>query len=442
MREVTRFCSRRPVRHRFLAALAVALVVLIGCRPRGERVVTAPTPTPGASATVESTINPAEPTPTPSHFELVVWAPVALSPQSREGGADLLTRQVEAFEAANPTISIRYEPKAQRGTSSLLQFLRTTSTVAPRVLPDLVVLPSGDFNDAARAGLLYPLDSLVADNLVQALYPFARRDGRFGDSLLALPLVVTVEHLVYRPQGARRPPTTWEEFLGGQQRLLFAAGGRSDGVNDPFLLQLLNVRDEPFLGGEVPDMEALERVLELYQAGRSHGLIPAEVTTLSESEDLWSRFLTGEAELLETDARTFLIEQSRVTGLAYAPVPTNNGLPTTVAEGHLVAITTVDPARQRAAAAYIAWLLAPEQVGPYASTTRWFPTRPDALESAIADAGYREFANSLLTRAWLRPSGSQWTAVSRAMQEQVVAVLNDQRTPAEAVQVLQESLRP
>lgn len=442
MRGIARFHCRRPDRRTFLVALAVALLVSSACQPRDERPIVEALPTAAPSPTTQSSTIRAEPTPTPSHFELVVWAPLAFSPESQEGGGDLLARQIAAFEAANPTISIRYEPKAQQGRSGLLQFLRTASTVAPRMLPDVVILPSEDFNDAARDGLLYPLDMLLGEDLVQALYPFAQRDGRFGENLLAVPMMVTAEHVVYRPTGTQRPPTNWEEFLRGPQRLLFAAGGQADGVNDAFLLQLLNVTGEPREGGQVPDMEALGRVLEFLREARIRGLIPDEVTGLSEPEDLWTQFLAGKAEMLEIEARTFLRERGRASGLAYAPVPTSNGIPTTVATGYLVAVTTADSLRQRAAATYVAWLLAPEQLGPYAGATYWFPARPDALASAVADASYRQFVDTLLTHAWLRPSGSQWIAISKALQEQVSAVLNGQRTPAEALQILQETLRP
>lgn len=442
MREKARFFFRRPDRYRCLVALVIALWVLAGCQDRPGSSSVAPTPTGIASPTPGSGAQQVEPTPTPSHIELTVWAPPALSPQSREGGADLLTQQIAVFEVANPSISIRYEPKAEDGDSSLLQFLRTASAVAPRVLPDVVILPSDDFNDAARVGLLYPLDTLVADELLQALYPFAQRDGRVGENLLALPMFVTVEHVIYRPRGAQPPPATWEAFLNGQQHFLFAAAGRPDGVNNPFLLQLLNISGKPLVGAEVPDMQALGRVLEFYDQGRTRNLIPAGVVELDESQQLWLQFLAGGAELLETDARSFLIERTRATELAYAAVPTSNGVPTTVAEGYLVAVTTADPLRQEAAMSYINWLLASEQLGPYAAATRWLPARPDALSGAIADASYRQFLDTLLASAWLRPSGSRWTAISRAVQEQFSAVLNDQRTPAEAIQILQETLRP
>lgn len=437
--------SPRLFFHRRGLFLAVVLVLsfLAGCRQNAGSSDVAPTPTSVTPPTAESNPPAVVPTPTPGLNEIIIWAPPPFTPESsEEEAAQLLLRQISAFEAANPSIRVRYEPKAPTGKSGLLQFLRSASTVAPRVLPDLVILPSADFTDAARAGVLYPLDSLLPEAVLDPLYPFAWRDGRVGESLLGVPLLVTVEHLVYRPQATFQPPTTWEQVLAGEQPFLFAAGGRSDGVGNAFLLQVLNVTGKPVPSGELPDIAALERVLAFYESGRARGVIPFETISLTGSQDVWGPFLSGRVNMIETDARTFLTEREEVTGLAYAPVPTSDGRPTTVAEGYVVAVTTPDPVRQQAAARYLAWLLSPEQLGPYAAVTNWLPARADTLEIAIADAGYRQFVGSLLEQAWLRPSGAQWIAISKTLQEAVQAVLSGERTASETIERLQQNLRP
>ncbi|HYN87389.1 MAG TPA: extracellular solute-binding protein [Ardenticatenaceae bacterium] len=420
-----------------VVVMLLVLVVVAGCQERSDGRVE--TPTPLNTATPQEEVAP-PPTPTPGVVELVVWSPAALSPRAEEDAGALLARQIASFEAAHPSITVRYEPKAAQGESGLLQFLRAASTVAPGALPDVIIFPSDDFDDAAQAELLAPLDSLIAPDVVQAMYPFAQRGAMLGDRLLALPLVVTVEHIVYRARGAEPPPRTWAEFLGGQQRLLFAAG-RDGQVNDAIWLQLLAVTSDGASDGEMPEVEALRPILEFFAAGRSRGLISPNAAELSDASALWALFVDGQAELLEIDARTFMTRRDRLEGLEYTHVPTRNGLPLTVAAGYLVAVTTNDPLRQQAAAAYLGWLLAPEQLAPYAAVTGWLPPRPDALDAAVADEGYRRFLDGLLGQARLRPGDPQWTAVSEVVEEQVRAVLLGERTADEAVEVLHERLR-
>lgn len=420
---------------RWWGTLALLLLLLVACGRRdGTALQASPTAIPPTPASVPPTEAP-RPTPTPGPLILTIWAPQTLTPASTEDNGPLLARQVAEFQAQHPAIQIRYEGKPTEGRAGLLQLLRASSGVAPSVLPDLAILPTSAFVEAARAGLCQPLDRLLPDAL-DGYYPFVARDGRIEEALLGLPLLVSIEHLVYRPQPGILPPTTWSTLLASQQRFLFATSQSEGQISDAFLVQYAALTGTMPTSDAALDGEALRRLFDFYVQARQAGIIPTLPIGTGTPDEIWHAFVAGQGDLAEVDSHTFLTPESPTSGISYSQVPTADGAQTTVVDGYVLVMTTADPARQQAIATYLAWLLAPERLGPWAGSGGWLPTHREALGPALPNADYRRFAAGLLEQAFLRPSGPSWTPISQSLNSTLREVLAARMTPQAAVEML------
>jgi ABC-type glycerol-3-phosphate transport system substrate-binding protein len=97
----------------------------------------------------------------------------------------------------------------------------------------------------------------------------------------------------------------------------------------------------------------------------------------------------------------------------------------------VLAIVTPDPARQRAAAELITWLLKPENAGAWAESANWLPTSSDALE-ALGSGPYWDFLDAQLVQARGMPVGPDYAATAGRIQSAIEAVVRGQSDAATA----------
>src|SRR5690606_38676403 len=187
---------------------------------------TIPLPTPDLSTTpiVAETPPPAQQT-----ITLTVWTRPEIVPNSEEPGSAALLEQLTAFDAQHAELNLLVEAKASTGQGGALSYLRSGRNVAPSILPDLLLLPAVQLGEAAGEGLVYPLDSLLSEEMTGALYPAARALGQVDGVTYGYPYALTnVQHLVYATAAITRTlPATWSQMMApeSQVRLLFPAGG-------------------------------------------------------------------------------------------------------------------------------------------------------------------------------------------------------------------------
>lgn len=422
----------------WLVLTLIALIALNGCQ------FDAPTPT------IEGTPRPTDPTPTaplapiaptvileptPSVVELRVWGPLELSPQGATEGAEIFESQRQRFEAETPDALLAFEPKEESGTATLLEYLRSASAVAPAILPDVIIFPTGQLDELAESQLLVPLDTLIEDALRDDLYPFAMRDTQVNDNWLAIPLTLQIEHGVRRTDMTRTLPTEMEALTeSNAPRWLFAGQGYGDGeMSNALLLQLTAIDQQLPTPGTLPDPERLTQLLGLMQEATENGAIPRTVLSLNDESELYSRLQNRQAHWIESNSRTFLMEQAEDNRLIFAPLPTLDGSGVTIAEGYLIAITATNPRRQEAAALWIQWMLEPSRLAEWNRLTYGLPATREGVAQTIEDAPYQVFVDGLLEKAWIRPGNALWRDFARTVQEQFRAVLQSQITPAEFI---------
>lgn len=448
--------KRTPMRLRCLsghfwrAALLLIVVLLAACTPQ-QTTTSASLATPTPTATIAATRSqptPPSPAPTPAFpsegaITLTWWAPDFLSTQVAQPIKESLEAQLAAFERTYAgQVQIRLVPKARYGRGGLLDLFRAAQPVAPAILPDLVTLDVFELEQAASAGLLQPLDQLLAEDVIQQLYPFARSAGQFQGRLLAVQYLADFEHIAYLANAVPVPPQTWDELLrSGATPYLFPLGAPQPGANTSRFRNLQCVQLSHYLSAGASlnpttrrltlDETSLLRLLTFYKTASDAGLLPPNALEINSTDIVWTLFAQGRIPLAQVTARQYLAGGSSVGTVGYAATPGWAGPASPVAAGWALAIGTTNPRRQQLAADLIAWLLEPERASAMARATGWLPTSSAALD-IWGEQPYYTFLDQQLAGAVSPPAGLDYAQTSSQLQKAVIAVLAEGVSPRDA----------
>ena len=422
-----------------LLLLLACAALLSGC----DLAPTEPTPLPETTAETPGPLPDTTPLPTdgvdvtpaaPPVNTITIWTTEAFSPTETINSGQILAEQVAIFEAAHPEVQIEFVVKKPYGKGGILDFLLTTQSVVPALLPDLVFLDTDELETAAKAGVVQPLNDLVATELVADLYPFARGAASVDGLLYGLQFQANLDHLAYNTGRLAIPPRSWPGVLSSAGPYIFPAGGQSGLVNDGFLVQYLAVQpwpaqnpDEPFL-----QEDNLTAVLQYYSDGVTRGVFPADVLTYHTTDDCWRDYLAGEAVLTHVSAHRYLTDGDQRPSTAMAPMPAINGPGAAISRGWALALVSTGAARQSLAIEFMTQLMSPEALGAWNLAAGYLPTRKMAMESWGEEDSYARFAKQLLETAQPRPRLSNYTQVAAALQKAIEDVITGVATPGEA----------
>ncbi len=330
--------------------------------------------------------------------------------------------------------------KQDRGPGGLLDFLRTASPVAPKVLPDVIALDTADLETAARAGLLKPIGSQLPAELTNDLFPFARSLGTLNGEVYGLVYSADLEHLVGNPlqqstvgNNATPLPPTWSALLDEPRRYLFVVGNTGSGVSDAVIAHYLSAGGTFTDGNGQPalDESALQTLLETYQQAQTKGILPGNLTQFNTAADLWTAWRGTGSTLANLTASQFLSVEQRLPDLQYAALPALTQAAPPIGRGWAYAVVAGDPRRQSAALRLLQHLLSPANAGAWTQAVGTLPGRAAALTTWDANA-YTSFLRDELTQAQTAPSAAIMAAVGPPLRKAVEDVLAGRATPAEA----------
>jgi multiple sugar transport system substrate-binding protein len=399
---------------------------------------------PRLPATAETELDEITTPESPSLTYLTLWTVEAISPRAEGEAGRVFGSGLRAFENTYPDISISVVLKNESGKGSVLDYLRTAGQAAPSVLPDVVVLNIVDLAQAARTGLVVPLDGLVSPLLVSDLLPAARAAGTIDGQLVGIPFEMDVEHLIYNTNKVTSTPIVWTDVISANTNYVFPAKGRNGLVNDAFLIQYLalggrlqNEEGQPFL-----DEQALRTVLGYYRQGVEEGVISPDVLTISTPDDIWPIYISAQVGITHVNAHRFLSDRSVLRSTQFADIPTREGTPLTIGRGQVLAIVARDPAQQAAASRLIEWLMAPDNNAMWNRTRAYIPTRYAAFDMLGNNDPYWPFLRRQLEIAVPPPAFPEYDQIGRVLQQAVVEVLSDEATPEEAAAAAVDAVTP
>ncbi|HLF29384.1 MAG TPA: extracellular solute-binding protein [Anaerolineae bacterium] len=396
---------------------------------------TAVSPAPPAVVPPDATPTPiTEPTPTESVVRLSLWLPESLSPLGEDAGARVLKAQLAEFDARHPEIVLSVSSKKDDGPGGLLDLLRAASPVAPRALPDALVLTDTDLAIAAREGLIQPLDDLLDEQSEAELFTFARRAARIDDKRMGQPLTADFDHLVFRSDRLEAPPIDWTELLSVTLPLPFAFAENTH-VSDVVLAyyeqlggQLIDAEGQPVL-----TLEALTQLLTLYRDARASGVITASSLNWANHTDAWAAFRASGAPFTIARASRYLSARRNIVALGYARLPAlDSGSVPPIGRSWNLALVARDPRQQALVAELIEYLADAAGLAAWTQAAHVLPASSEALNRWDQSDGYAAFARDELSRATPAPSPAVLEAISPAFLGAIREALAGRITPQAA----------
>jgi ABC-type glycerol-3-phosphate transport system substrate-binding protein len=422
------------------------LVMVTGCQI-STTVPTEDTPTPvaEASATARPVTTPiarvsptviASATPEDNTIVLTFWTVESISPEAEGDVGDFMSSNLRAFELANADVDVELQLKKATGKGGVVDFLRTSKTVAPSVLPDIAIMNATDLNQAFSEGLIQPLDGRLDRSIVQDLLPAARKMGTVGDKLVGVPLGLEMEHIVYNTLVFTATPMLWTDVLSGNTQYLFPAKGVNGLVNSHTLSQYFSNGGEFLDDQGTPKINegVLRTVLEFYHQGVESGIIDASILEAATTEELWPTYLQGQAGLTQISVSQYLTDRELLNSSMYAPIPiqTEENIPVAITNGWALVLVTDDPARQKAALNLIEWFLSTNKNATWNNINKSIPSRDTAYQQLAGDDPYWEFLTEQLNTARPHPSFPGYDQIGRILQQAVQQVISGEATPEEA----------
>lgn len=414
-------CAAEP-----LAATPAPTEELIGTETPFPEVAQQPTLAPTQSA--------------PEVVRILVWWPDVLTPRDNTPASEQLAAYVAQFEAENSAsaVEVEYRLKKTQDVGGIMSTLRTASAVAPGVLPDVTLVRREDLLTAVQAGLIQPMEGLIATSTVSEFTELSRAVldlGQVGGRMYGLPYMLDLLHLAYRTEDDGLPVTGWrfEDVLSRQMRLVFPAS-RANPLNATFYVQYLSAGGTPPVDGEIAlNADALRAVLRFYEQARDTGVISPDVIGYTSPQDYQLQLLNGTIDAGVVSSSLFLSLQAQGEPLRAAPLPTQSGQMTTLLNGWLWVMVTNNADRQAQALQFVNWMMEPSRQAAMAQLIDMIPSQRSALRLWNGESLDSDLAASILTSAALPLSPNEGGTVSRAMQNALMEVLSGDQTAEEAV---------
>lgn len=401
---------------------------------------TAPIPTPADTPVIEST--PATPppiAPIQTTITLTVWTTPDIAPRTELPGGAALLDQFTAYDQSHPDVNLFIELKTISDQGGSLSYLRTGRSVAPGVLPDVVLLPTSHLATATEEQLIYPVDGMLPADMFDDLYPAAREMVTTNERIVAYPFALTgLKHLVYDPNVITDTlPSTWGELTarGAEDTLIYPAAGP---VGAELTLQLYLAAGGSLgaQSGQPPlQVEPLATALNYLNQATAANFVDTQSGSTVTLEQAWAAFLGGNPNLVETSAGVYLRQRAEGTSgdFAFVPLPGSDGTLDPLVTGWAWTVATSDPVRQALAAELIQWLASPQNLGEWSRQSRVLPARPSAFESWPEGDDYVPFVQRQLELARPVPAGAN-SALLQALSKATADVILQLNTPEDAAQ--------
>jgi ABC-type glycerol-3-phosphate transport system substrate-binding protein len=366
-----------------------------------------------------------------------------VSPRIDVAGGQILTSQIASFDASHSEINLNVEIKLPVGQGGTLSYLRTGRTVAPDILPDLIILPTDQVAKAAAENLIYPLDGLLSQEMLADLYPAAASFAQSNGAYFGYPFALNnLTHIVSSSAITQTLPTTWDEFINlNQGQFAFpAAASRGGELALRFYLAaggtLANEANEPVL-----EVEPLTNALNQFSRGRTNAFILLQSSNLTTFPEVWQLLVDGNANIVQTDYSQYLSNGASLPDSEYAAFPGFEGAMPPLVKGWAWAISTPDPVRQEMAAELLTWFASGPYLGEWSVAASMLPSRREAFLEWPANNAYITFLQSELDRAEAFPNAANSTIIS-ALSTAVFDVISSAKSPQTAAEEAAAAVNP
>ncbi len=373
---------------------------------------------------------------------LRVWLPPEIALSTEEGAA-ILNAQLAAYRSNHPDVQLTIEQKSVSGQSSILSYIRTGHTVAPKILPDLVAIPIDQLAPALNEQLIYPLDGLVDTTLLEDLYPAALDLVLQGNRVGGYPFILTgLPQLAYNSETITQTiPTRWESLIELPQHFVFPANGTPGGMLGLEFYLAAGGSFTNDAGQAALQVEPLAIALQQLFAAKSNGFILDQSSNYSMLQESWPLFQAGTADFALTSSEQYLRQRDAEGKFLVTAVPGLQQPLTPLLSGWAWAITTTDPTQRQLVGGLLNSLIAEDQLGEWSYASHYLPARQAALAFWPQDDAYVTFARDQLSRAQAMPFSSN-SNIMTVLNNAVFDVVTLAKTPQVAAEEAAATLQP
>lgn len=422
----------------WLSLLLMVALLLTAC---GDRSNAAPTSTP---VPTESTPDAAESSDDPAPVvdemrQLVMWLPAFSHYAAGDAAGDVLQTAILQFQQTHPGLVVEVQVKAESGVAGIWPYLRAAQSVAPTVLPDLVLINTQHLWQAADLGMVAALDEADLEALGD-FYAASAESVRYDSQILGIPYTVDVAHVIYDGSDLNAAPLTWEELLEEAPVYLFPGSSVEGQINLHMAAQYRGAGAALAEVNPAPNLEAAQAYFEFLSSARLQGVIPPQAVEWGTFSAVYSAYQQNPSGLAAVLGTTMLSNNVLVgledAQMRYAPLPTRDGQSAAMIDSWAFAVLTQDDERQALALALIQTLLEPSVHGRWSRFADQLPSRRSALAELDLSDPYQAFLQTQLEAAEPLPNGRAFADFARRLQSGQTAILRGDMTPEEALRAL------
>ncbi len=419
-----------------LWTIVLILLLVTGCSDPSARTPTPasptiPTRTPAPDAAVGDNGTAVEPTPAPKTIRL--WTGTAVSPYGDTAAHTLLNEQLDTYRAAHPDTQIEVHVKNLSGPGSILNYLRTGLTVAPGLMPDVILLPSEQLLTFKTENLIAPLSIEGSD--IDNWYPAAVDLAVIEGDVYAWPFVFTnLHHLVWNTAAMTETiPVDWASFVQMENASLAFSAETNAAVALPLHLYR-STGSSPLDSNGVlaPTQPVTTAVYELLQNGQLRDLFAVDPAILTTDEQVLQAVVGNGVAMGVVAAETMLALDPEVV-VGYDAIPGESELAPPLVSALSWAVTAQTESRQALANDLIAFLTADDNLGAWSEAAQRLPNSAGAL-ATWQNSAYAQFIDTQLEGAIGYPYYD--SSRSRTLAEVTAAFVTTQQSPRAATDSL------
>jgi multiple sugar transport system substrate-binding protein len=448
-----------------MAVITALSLLLAACAPAATTVpTTAPAATTApttAAATTAPTTAPTKPAATTAATAAATTAPTSAGPaielafwhgQSTTQEA-ALKKIVEEFNSSHPGIHVT---ETYQGTYTDL-YKKVTAAVAAGTPPDLAIGYQNDVANYVKSDAVVPLDALMADPQIgfsaddlKDIYPsFIDHYSQFNNQVYSIAFMRSMEVMYYnndllKAAGITQAPTSWDDFMKAcaavsKPPTTYCYEMNTDASRFSNWLwsrggELLSADGKTVAFNSQAGLDTLGFINDLFT--KKYAIVISKAFQDQTDFSLGKiAFAFGSSAGLPF-YKTAIDQGAVVKDWGIAPSPHTTPNPVVDLYGPSVTIFKTTTDKQRAAFAFLKWMMGNAPNAEWVQATQYFPAR------ASTKAAMATFitANPLYGKAfdWLQygknePTIAAWNPIRTNIADAMTAVANAKSTPQQAM---------
>lgn len=372
-----------------------------------------------------------------------------------------MTRMINAFNDAQQDVEVRGIFTGNYDTTRI----KAEAAQKAGQPPALVIMSANFTTDLALKDEILPMDELfkfggrnAGDVLKNDFWPALHKNAQMMSVTYAIPFHNSTPILYYNKTlfdqaGIARPPQTWDELLADAKKLTDASTGQwgimLPSTNDDYggwiFSALVRANGGKYFNEDYPgevyynDPTTIGALRFWQNMIYRDKVMPSGVLN---AKQISAAFFSGKVgmAMLSTGALGFMRENTKEFELGVAMLPARAQRAVPIGGASLVSFKGINEAQKKAAYQFLEYLTSPQVNGAWSRFTGYFSPLKAAYDTPEMKAYLKQDPRAAIALEQLKYahpwySTYETVAVRKAMENQLAAVVNDQKVTPEAAAV-------